>query len=706
MKKLIFSFFAFLLANWAWSQWSLPVSNGDMETASGFTISEFGSFTPPNANYQFNGGQVFVRTEARSASQFDDVNSGFAAGEGMDGSQAFKLSTANITPPNWNGWYIQYQTTEIDISSFGIGKYTFTFSVKASNIPAHASNSSLPAPLFPNVTQIPSYSDAAVDSRGWPDWSAVDSYQKMSISVNITNASTTAIRLAVQAGAEANDYFFDDITLTRDDTDIIVWDGSNWSNSTGPTANDDYTVIKGDLTISNDLAVNNLQVQSGNVEVTSGASLRIMGSATGMATVKRNTTGNMGYSIVGAPVSGADISALSADYLYSWDGSDWVVPTGSLIPGVGYFAGYNSASPEVVLTGSLVSGDQSVAVTGSGTSGHDGYNLIANPYAAAIAIDQFLSANTSVSGIYLWDDAGANIGSDRAGDYYMVNAIGSVNNTVDLSGGGQGNKGNSGAESGFIGSYQGFFVNVASDVNIDFTPAMQTTTSGANSDQNYYRLSNDQVKLKLSLSGHHHNEILFGFRDDATDGLDVQFDAPKKNGNDQFSFYSIMDGQNYAIQGLPTLTKTKELKLGYKLASDGQYQLSVADIENFPSEYQILAYYKGVEYNLTDSAPILYLTAGTETIDLILKKAVILNASIEDQLTVFGNSGQLNIKAGKSFENVHIQVMDITGKTLISLKDQPFDSGKWTGQVNLSKGEIYILRLINKEGVSVRKFIY
>lgn len=558
-----------------------------------------------------------------------------------------------------------------------------------------------------------------VKTSGWDDQatypitltlSGVDDYPKTVHLNGLTEFTTVAIggltrnttgyiEIAGDNTAGTNNVWIDNISLTYIDMETVIWDGANWNNTSGPTASDNV-MIDGALSVTDDLAVNNIEVtSSGSLSVASGASLAIMGTASGSATVHRNTTGSGGYSIVGAPVVGAMLADLSADYLYTWDGTAWATPTGDMVSGTGYFVGYDAAAPAVSLTGSLVSGNQSVFVTTAG----DGFNVVANPYAASISIADFLAANASInSSVYLWNDGGQNANaSDRGGDYVTVNDIGTVG-SVDLGDGVSG--ANTTASNSDIGSMQGFLVQATSDADVIFTPAMQTTTSGANADGNYYR-TQEQPKLKLALAGAYYNEVLFGFRADATFGVDSRYDAAKKIGNDAFAFYSTIGNEKFAIQGLPLLNGETTISLGYEVAEAGAYKLSIKELVGIPSEYQVLASYNGQTYNLSQEDASLSLDAGSGTIELTLT-STILNAPKTSAFKVFTNQGMLNIHSASAIDQADISILDLAGRAIVSLQGEELQHGKWSKRVNLNQGEIYILRLHTREGLLTQKFIF
>ncbi len=482
--------------------------------------------------------------------------------------------------------------------------------------------------------------------------------------------------------------------------DAIIWDGTDWSNTTGPASGSDDVIIAGTLNVSSDMVVGSITVPNGGLTVASGASLAIMGVANGFATITRNTTGNAGYSILGAPVSGEAIEDLAADYAYTWDGSAWTVPTGTMTSGVGYFVGYDVSTPAVAASGQLVHGDVSVAVSDAG----DAFNIVANPYAAAISISSFLAGNSDIaSTVYLWNDGGSNVGGDRGGDYVTVNNVGSVG-SVDL--GDQIAGLNNTAANTHIGTMQGFLVEAnTGGGTVSFTPAMQDAASGVNADANFYRDA-EQATLKLALSGAYYSEVLFGFREDATISVDRLFDAVKKVGNDNFSFYSMIQDGKYAIQGLPALKGEQVISMGYEVSEDGMYELSIKEIDGINANYVVIANYNGQTYNLSDGAASLSLVAGAGKIDLVLASSSVLGSALESAFTVYNNNGQLNIRLKNAVESGDIRILDIAGRTIVNLEGEQFDNKLWSKQLDLQNNKVYILKVVTAEGTLTQKFIF
>ncbi|MFT7031308.1 MAG: hypothetical protein ACJA2C_002709 [Marinoscillum sp.] len=342
------------------------------------------------------------------------------------------------------------------------------------------------------------------------------------------------------------------------------------------------------------LTINSNIENNGSVIVESGGALALLGNAIGNATIKKNTTGGAGYSIIGASVSGLNLTELGADYLYTYSEaqSNWAVPTGTMQPGKGYFVGFDSESPQVSFSGGMVTGTQSVDVTKNG----DGLNLVANPYAAAISISDFLSnstnSNTTTGTLYFWDDGGSNVGAQRGGDYITVNNLGVTVSSISLSDGVGGQKGMTAASTGFIGSVQGFFIDARVAGNVVFTPSMQATTSYANTDTGFYRtdrLGGQLIKLSLANESQR-DEIIVGFTENATTAIDYGLDAKKFSGDENLSFFTLIDNDRMAIQGLPVLNDNEEkvIDLGMDLSNAGEYRIAVERFEGFEETISVL----------------------------------------------------------------------------------------------------------------------
>jgi len=93
-----------------------------------------------------------------------------------------------------------------------------------------------------------------------------------------------------------------------------------------------------------------------------------------------------------------------------------------------------------------------------------------------------------------------------------------------------------------------------------------------------------RVKLSVTNPSDMYNELVVGLVEDATYGIDAKYDGYKIEGNPELSFYSIIENQNFTLQGIP-IVRGKELKsipLGLNAGVVGDYTFDIRLIEYMP----------------------------------------------------------------------------------------------------------------------------
>lgn len=329
---------------------------------------------------------------------------------------------------------------------------------------------------------------------------------------------------------------------------------------------------------------------NGSLTLNSGASLMHGagtpgggGAVTGNIRVKRSGQTTPAFNFWSSPVIGATANILGSQrYLYdpasgtqstADDTNDpgWIPTSAAMTAGRGYAS---SAGGNVQFVGDANNGNISFGVQ-SPSLPASRFNLVGNPYPSAISANAFLSANgpsgtNVISGaIYFWDDD-QSFGSGYAvSDYAVWNGAGSV--------GGGGNTPN-----GNIGSGQGFFVEANSSANISFSNSMRSN----NNVQFFQNESISRVRLSILNENGDYNETLIAFVSDATEGIDGNYDAAKLMGNPNIAFYSKINGEAYAIQGLPQSFEGRVVELGVK-GLNLNHTISLAGIEEIPATTMI-----------------------------------------------------------------------------------------------------------------------
>lgn len=406
------------------------------------------------------------------------------------------------------------------------------------------------------------------------------------------------------------------------------------SSSSGVSYSLDSRTIGGDFTLNSGskFTVNEgaaLFVEGNTTNSSTPASLLIKSSASGtgcfcinstsdvQAKVQRYAKGKISlptnppfpYHYISSPISDATFDQIyqTGEYNIYWYDETWVNGDldkgwsrmssgyGNLIPGQGYTIVSNySERPTFDFEGFLNKPNINKKVTwtltpNSGStlwkSGMDpqGWNLLGNPFACALSVATFLTDNANKfdnyfswgAAVYSWDDIDGGI--DRWGDY----------NTCNLTGGTAATNNTSNIPNGKIAVGQGFFVKVKSGVtSVNFNAGQRV----ANSAPQFFIADPTAISrywISLNREDGGYNQALVGFLAYATDGFDLFYDARKLKGNPEFSFYSILNGDDYAIQGLPLIINSKEIPLGFDITERSTLTIMEDSVENFPGDVSV-----------------------------------------------------------------------------------------------------------------------
>ena len=270
----------------------------------------------------------------------------------------------------------------------------------------------------------------------------------------------------------------------------------------------------------------------------------------------------------------------------------WVIPrsTDLIIPGYGYAAegiAGTTGIHNIVFSGSPNNGVVKVKIRkiNDGNPDND-WNLVGNPYPSAINIDHFFLLNKEIISpeIYLWTHTSPISGGD-SGDFSLTDYA-----TYNLEGG-------VGVVSGLdptfnIGSGQGFFVRglEGSIDSLRFNNSLripdlnnQFFKSEKNKNKPGIVQSSDRDRIWLNLTSDNggFNQILIGFSEFSTIGVDLGHDALRKRSDNLLSFYSNINDKKYVIQGLgPFSEENSEVILGFDIkVAPRTLRISIEKIE-------------------------------------------------------------------------------------------------------------------------------
>lgn len=307
------------------------------------------------------------------------------------------------------------------------------------------------------------------------------------------------------------------------------------------------------------------------------------GGNTGNITYKRTSTPmfKLDYTYWSTPVSPQNLLAISPsspqNYFLEYTGTAWafISPSATTMrPAKGYLVRapwfFPDASPSLPQehTATFIGVPNNGAISIPVIGGSSQLNLIGNPYPSAISAyptspglpaTGFCTANTNLQGsLYFWTHntpLGVFLwGQYNPNDYAIYNltgastpaAVGTGNNTIPT---------------GIIGSGQGFFVEglSAAPSNANFTNAMRRPGSNnaffrnsaplADTHTSADGLEKHRYWLDITNSNNDFKQVLIGYIEGATNGLDRLFDAKMVDIDSKVTIYTKVEDTHLSIQG-------------------------------------------------------------------------------------------------------------------------------------------------------------
>ena len=484
-----------------------------------------------------------------------------------------------------------------------------------------------------------------------------------------------------------------------------TWNGSSWSNgaplrNVAVTFTGNYTSTSNleacSVTVTNGSQVTfntgHTLIVGGNVTVDSGSTLTIENEGalrqiddsatnTGDIVVKRASSPmlRLDYTAWSSPVSGQQLQAFSPNtvatrfYEYLYTGTTTptayqsVTPTNNFTAGKGYMIRVDNTWSSTIassyngqFTGVAHNGLVNQAI---GT----GYNLLGNPYASPIDADTFLADNTNIGTLYFWTNTTPAI----SGSYPQNNfaAYTTLGGSAAFASGKVPN--------GIIQTGQGFYVQTsAADVAVfnnaqrvdavtstQFFKTANVASTGTSTNVNKHR-----IWLNLNDNETAYNQILVGYMDGATNGVDNMIDG-KTIDTSKTMLYSVLNNEEYVIQGKATpFTDDDTIVLGFKAVTAGNYSISIANFDGLFANQDI--YLKdnqmNIVHDLKQGAYQFTSQAGDYKgrFEIVYKTGALAQESFENEysIEVYSNPSGIQIQSSEIVEEVTI--FDVLGRTL------------------------------------------
>ena len=294
-----------------------------------------------------------------------------------------------------------------------------------------------------------------------------------------------------------------------------------------------------------------------------------------------------------------------------------------------------------------------------------GYNLIGNPYPSPLNIEEFITGNTNnIDGtLYFWTNTNAAVGG-----VYLENNFASKN----LSGATAATNGTL-IPDDYVQTSQGFFVNALGNNPIYFTNSMRNPTSN-NQFINKAATNNNSEKhrfwLNLEEENQPQNQILIGYIENATNGLDNGYDGKLFN-NGSSSLYSLINNEKMVIQAKALPFNNQDIvPLGFSTENAGMFTISLHNTDGLFSDNQdiflndkslnVITNLKNNNYSFASSN-------GTfnNRFEIVYTNNTLSNTEIVDNsLIVYTNTNGIHIKHNQEIES--ISVYDTLGRVLLN----------------------------------------
>jgi hypothetical protein len=202
-----------------------------------------------------------------------------------------------------------------------------------------------------------------------------------------------------------------------------------------------------------------------------------------------------------------------------------------------------------------------------------GFNLVGNPYPSAINVQGFINSNPSTTGtLYFLKKNNRDVAATSYATLTKTAYVSNVAKDEDSSIGyfEVGNESN-----WFINMAQGFFVNAATDSKLIFTNSMRRISRV---NPNFKNLQDNVPNkglywLNLNNEVGAYSQMAVGYSAEGTMAEDQGVDG--QNINLDFYLTSLIDNNEFAIQGRDAFTTTDIVPLSYKVETSGNYTIAI-----------------------------------------------------------------------------------------------------------------------------------
>lgn len=222
-------------------------------------------------------------------------------------------------------------------------------------------------------------------------------------------------------------------------------------------------------------------------------------------------------------------------------------------------------------------------------------------------------------------------------------------------------------------------------------------------DQQSILTQSDKIWLNLYNDQGAFSQILIGFIDGATNGIDRDYDGVRFFGNNPVAFYSICEDIKLAIQGRNPRTELEVIPLGIytSISTNINLQISIDELQGqlIDSGIEIILEDKllSIQHDLKSSTYAFELSnegSYDDRFEIIIKESNVLNIdsfNVNDNLILKHSGNQLNVQTKDKKIISSFKAFDYTGRTIIDVEPNKDDFTVST--INLKRGTVLILKV-------------
>jgi hypothetical protein len=282
-----------------------------------------------------------------------------------------------------------------------------------------------------------------------------------------------------------------------------------------------------------------------------------------------------------------------------------------------------------------------------------GFNLIGNPFTCGLDWDGVVSANSTIF----------NVNNVETTIYFRLNGVTiyynngfTVPNTYNTDG-------------SLLPPMQGFFIKTNANVTLNLPASAKTHTANKRYKGNS---TAPHIRLQYENSVKSDQTVIY-FDEKATLGFDKMLDGRKAFlTNSDPNIYSVIDGINYSINGIPFPKDSTTIPLVVNATSDGSYAIKATELVGLDS-YKVFLNDKSQNLSINlanDSSYTFNATTGTLTDRFTLTITNVLTAIPENTVSVkpfniYSSNGLVNIQTLSDIWNGKqggVRVLDMTGR--------------------------------------------